>query len=157
MKITITTAIQYLTDTDDYVLVTWNDCYGGGPRLSDQGNNKLAQLRREHPETKKDILLLILLLQEDPKDIHKFSSYGLGLVLRKYREYISMREYDGLEDPYFDSSAFVHTKMKEHWNLNLTMSKEQYEAIIDESEKMNIMYIDNYVKASEILENPLQI
>jgi hypothetical protein len=119
-----------MLDSGAYELVTYNSCYGGGPHLSEKGQQLFDTLRRDQPGTSESLLELKVANElgvEVASD--KFSQFAFVLVRKGLRKYVNLNEYDGLEDPSVSLSRMIMGEVKRVLEAQGVLTKEEYDVI----------------------------
>ena len=141
-QITITRAIELLSaENTPYQLLIWNNCYGGGPELSEEANKAYTEyLTRQgvdhdrtehHKEDLQNVHFLRFIKHfrsENPKRrfAGEYSSFGFALIRKEQAPFYKLSEYDGLESPYLDRKGYILNKIDVHFEQKDTMSQEEY-------------------------------
>ena len=133
-KITITRAIELLSaENTPYELLIWNDCYGGGPDLSEDASNAYTEyLTRQGVKTRVWNVHFLRFIKHfrsrDPKRkfARKYSSFAFALIRKEQEPFYKLSEYDGLETPYFDRQGYILNKIDVHFQQRDTMSPKEY-------------------------------
>jgi len=142
-QITITRAIELLTtENTPYKLLTWNNCHGGGPNLSEEADKAYTEYStsqgvdrgRTNYENSEDLDNVHLLRfikhfrSENPKRrfADKYSAFAFALIKKEQAPFYKLSEYDGLETPNLDRKGYILHKIDVHFQQKDTMSPKEY-------------------------------
>jgi hypothetical protein len=132
-----------MLDSGAYELVTYNSCYGGGPHLSEKGQQLFETLQGDQPDTLESLLELKVANELGVKVASgKYSQFAFALVRKGLRKYVDLNEYDGMEHPSVCVSQMIMEEVKRVLEAKGVLTKEEYKVI--ESADINLTYI--YVK-----------
>jgi hypothetical protein len=121
-----------MLDSGAYELVTYNSCYGGGPHLSEKGQQLLTPCVATNQALQKVFWSLELKVTNElgvEVASDKFSQLAFVLVRKGLRKYVNLNEYDGLEDPSVSLSRMIMGEVKRVLEAQGVLTKEEYDVI----------------------------
>ncbi|KIM42693.1 hypothetical protein M413DRAFT_26705 [Hebeloma cylindrosporum] len=126
-----------------YELVTYNGCYGGGPSLSDKGQQLFDALLRDQPSTSTSLLQLKVANELGGEVASAAgSSFAFALVRKGLQKYVDLNEYDGLERPSVNRSRMVIGEVEKVLEEKGVLMKEEYDAIASKDTGLTYVKLD---------------
>jgi len=128
-KVDYNGAVEML-NSGAYELVIYNSCYGGGPDLSEEGQQLLKTFQTSQPDTSLDLLTLKVVNELGVKTASsQLSKFAFALIGKGLEEYVDLNEYDGFERPSINISRMIMVEVEKVIKAKGVLTKEEYAAI----------------------------